>query len=361
MRKQFVIMSSLTCLYLLAGSAVPVRADDVYVDLSVLNELRSGEPAVYKPAPLFPEVKSPSRKNSAERKVSAPMLSKSAAVKKKKTPVAKKTAPKVVIPEKAVPVSGLRVSVPALELKNVSENIEKNAAAPVAAIKKELLPELPTSAAPDLSSESAQVAAQPVAEKAFEDAKERTEQALPPASNEMKVEIPEPAVENPVPVAEKPELPKVPEMVFVPQKAPEKTESVSAAVRENPVSSVEAPAPQSAEMPQLLVPTARPALPVSDRVISFAPGSEELTPENRQKIDAISAGFENPGANMIAINSYNYDDGNDVFTKKRLSLRRIVAVRSYLLGKGYKNFMPKVINLTDDASKADVVELEEVK
>lgn len=31
------------------------------------------------------------------------------------------------------------------------------------------------------------------------------------------------------------------------------------------------------------------------------------------------------------------------------------------LGQGYKNFMPKVINLTDDASKADVVELEEVK
>ena len=345
MRKQFVIMSSLTYLYLLAGSAVPVRADDVYVDLSVLNELRSGEPAVYKPAPLFPEVKSPSRKSSAERKVSAPMLSKSAAVKKKKTPVAKKTAPKVVIPEKAVPVSGLRVSVPALELKNVSENIEKNAAAPVAAIKKELLPELPTSAAPDLSSESAQVAAQPVAEKAFEAAKEQAGQALPPASTEIKVEIPEPAVENPVPVAEKPELPKVPEMVFV---------------RENPVPSVEASAPQSA-MPQLLVPTARPTLPVSDRTIGFAPGSEELTPENRQKIDAIIAGFENPGANMIAINSYNYDDGNDVFTKKRLSLRRIVAVRSYLLGKGYKNFMPKVINLTDDASKADVVELEEVK
>lgn len=360
MRKQFVIMSSLTCLYLLAGSAVPVRADDVYVDLSVLNELRSGEPAVYKPAPLFPEVKSPSRKSSAERKVSAPMLSKSAAVKKKKTPVAKKTAPKVVIPEKAVPVSGLRVSVPALELKNVSENIEKNAAAPVAAIKKELLPELPTSAAPDLSSESAQVAAQPVAEKAFEAAKEQAGQALPPASTEIKVEIPAPAVESPVPVAE-PELPKVPEMVFVPQKTPEKTETAPAVVRENPVSSVEAPAPQSAEMPQLLVPTARPALPVSDRVIGFAPGSEELTPENRQKIDAIIAGFENPGANMIAINSYNYDDGNDVFTKKRLSLRRIVAVRSYLLGKGYKNFMPKVINLTDDASKADVVELEEVK
>ena len=360
MRKQFVIMSSLTCLYLLAGSAVPVRADDVYVDLSVLNELRSGGPVVYKPAPLFPEVKSPSRKSSAERKLPAPASSKSATVKKKKTPVAKKTAPKVVIPEKAVPVPGLRVSVPALELKNVSENIEKDAAAPVAAIKKEPLPELPTSVAPDLSSESAQVATQPVAEKAFEAAKEQAGQALPSASNEIRVETPEPAVENPVPVAEKPELPKVPEMVFVPQKAPEKTESVSAAVRENPVPSVESSAPQSA-MPQLLVPTARPTLPVSDRTIGFAPGSEELTPENRQKIDAIIAGFENPGANMIAINSYNYDDGNDVFTKKRLSLRRIVAVRSYLLGKGYKNFMPKVINLTDDASKADVVELEEVK
>ena len=361
MRKQFVIMSSLTCLQLLAGSVVPVRADDVYVDLSVLNELRSGEPAVYKPAPLFPEVKSLSRKSSAERKVSAPMLPKSAAVKKKKTPVAKKTASKIVIPEKTVPVPRLRVSVPELKLKNVSENIEKNAAAPVATIKKELLPELPASVAPNLSSESAQVAAQPVAEKVFEAAKEQTGQALPPASTEIKVEISTPAVESPVSVAEKPELPKVPEMVFVPQKTPEKTETASAVVSENPVSSVEAPAPQSAETPQLLVPTARPALSVSDRGIGFAPDSEELTPENQQKIDAIITGFENPGANMIAINSYNYDDGNDVFTKKRLSLRRIVAVRSYLLGKGYKNFMPKVINLTDDASKADVVELEEVK
>lgn len=103
MRKQFVIMSSLTYLYLLAGSAVPVRADDVYVDLSVLNELRSGEPAVYKPAPLFPEVKSPSRKSSAERKVSAPMLSKSAAVKKKKTPVAKKRRLKSLFPKRRFP------------------------------------------------------------------------------------------------------------------------------------------------------------------------------------------------------------------------------------------------------------------
>lgn len=354
MRKQFVVMSSLTCLYLLAGSAVPVWADDVYVDLSVLNELRSDGSVVYKPSPLFPEVKSLSRKSSAERKVSAPASSKSAAVKKKKMPVTKKTAPKVIIPEKTVSVPVLRVSVPALELKNVSENIEKDAAAPVATIKKEPLPELPSSVAPDLSSESALVAMQPVAEKAFENAKERAEQALPARSVEVKAE-------TSVSSTGKQELPKVPEMVFVPQKAPEKTESVSAAVRENLVSSVEAPAPQSAEMPQLLVPTARPALPVSDRVIGFAPGSDELTAENRQKIDAIIAGFENPGANMIAINSYNYDDGNDVFTKKRLSLRRIVAVRSYLLGKGYKNFMPKVINLTDDASKADVVELEEVK
>ena len=61
------------------------------------------------------------------------------------------------------------------------------------------------------------------------------------------------------------------------------------------------------------------------------------------------------------INSYNYDDGNDVFNKKRLSLRRIVAVRSYLLNRGYKNFMPKVINLTDDVSQSNVVELDEIK
>ena len=116
--------------------------------------------------------------------------------------------------------------------------------------------------------------------------------------------------------------------------------------------------------PTLLVqaePIVKSATAITNTQIVFAEGSDELTIDNQRKLDAIIASFSNPTANMIAINSYNYDDGTDVFNKKRLSLRRIVAIRSYLLNLGYKNFMPKVVNLTDDASKNNVVELEEIK
>ena len=65
--------------------------------------------------------------------------------------------------------------------------------------------------------------------------------------------------------------------------------------------------------------------------------------------------------NKIMILSYKYEDGKDSFKKKRISLNRAIEVRSYLLGKGYKNFSIKVINISGDAEKRNLVEIEELK
>lgn len=80
------------------------------------------------------------------------------------------------------------------------------------------------------------------------------------------------------------------------------------------------------------------AKPVADaekvkREIVFAEGSSELDDLSKEKIDAIIASFDNAGANKIAIMAYNYDNGQDVFRKKRQSLNRAIEIRSYLWPK----------------------------
>ena len=98
-----------------------------------------------------------------------------------------------------------------------------------------------------------------------------------------------------------------------------------------------------------------------DRKIFFADDEAALSEANKQNIDLILQSFRALPDGKIAINSYNYDDGNDVFKKKRQSLDRAIAVRSYLLSKNYKNFSIKVVNVTDDDSKKNLVEIEEIK
>ena len=93
----------------------------------------------------------------------------------------------------------------------------------------------------------------------------------------------------------------------------------------------------------------------------FAPDSDEVTDELQKQIDQIIASFTDATNNKIAIYSYNLDDGVDTFKKKRISLNRAVAVRSYLLPKGYKNFSIKVINIDGSSDKVNTVELEELK
>ena len=98
-----------------------------------------------------------------------------------------------------------------------------------------------------------------------------------------------------------------------------------------------------------------------DNKIYFAEESASLTEADKKQIDKLLQSFGNPQENKIAINSYNFEDGKDVFKKKRRSLDRAIAVRSYLLSKKYKNFSIKVVNVTDDESKKNLVEIEEIK
>ena len=83
--------------------------------------------------------------------------------------------------------------------------------------------------------------------------------------------------------------------------------------------------------------------------VSFADNSDELNEEiiRRLKLTIEKLGGDYSG--KFLIEAYNYDNDGGIFSRKRLSLNRAVAVRSYLLGEGYKSFSIKIIN-TEDAS-----------
>ena len=105
---------------------------------------------------------------------------------------------------------------------------------------------------------------------------------------------------------------------------------------------------------------AKPAA-VQKSEISFSPEGGELTSAMQTEIDNIIGAFENAKENKIAIYSFNLDDGEDSFRKKRIALNRAIAVRSYLLAKGYKNFSIKVVNLTEANGMENAVRIEELK
>ena len=258
-------------------------ADDVYVDLSVLDEIGSGSaPSAYaRPEPLFPIIKNTPQFPVVKKK---PVQ---AAVKKK--PVKKKKA-------KAKPVEKEdKITLPEKPAKTVEEKIVE----PEAAKAPAPIP------APEASKPAEKISPTPVV----------------PVKTET--------VEN-APVAES-----------VPAAAEEKVEPLIPVAGSNTSKAVD--------------------VEKLKREIVFAEGSDELDELSKEKIDAIIASFENAKTNKIAIMAYNYDNGQDVFRKKRQSLNRAIEIRSYLLGKGYKNFSIKVINITDDAARGNVVEIDEIK
>lgn len=90
-------------------------------------------------------------------------------------------------------------------------------------------------------------------------------------------------------------------------------------------------------------------------ILVFDGDSAELTSEivNALTAFASSLDVQNPG--KITIEAYNYDSGEGSFARKRLSLSRAVAVRSWLLGKGYKSFGIKIINTEDAALQNNIL------
>ena len=312
-------------------------ADDVYVDLSVLNEIGGGSvPSAYgRPEPLFPVIRN------------TPQF-----------PVVKKSAPKA--PKAETPA---RKNKQKLKIKQVKV-VEKE--------EKIAIPAKPADIQPVREKTNPAVENKPAVAKPAKD----TPVGNKTVKNEAKEKAAAPAVELTSAPARREFVADVPSA----GKAPFKTEEpapdekvspapvvpVKAESDENqPVGEVLAAAEKKAE-PLVPVSGAFAAKPVADaekvkREIVFAEGSSELDELSKKKIDAIIASFDNAGANKIAIMAYNYDNGQDVFRKKRQSLNRAIEIRSYLLAKGYKNFSIKVINITDDTARGNVVEIDEIK
>lgn len=108
-------------------------------------------------------------------------------------------------------------------------------------------------------------------------------------------------------------------------------------------------------------PALQPLIPVAEEepaadVIAFAGGVFELSAENTARLAAIADGFKRPGESKILIYAYNFNDGGNDFKNKRLSLNRAVEIRSYLMTRGYKNFGIKIVN-TDNRGKQNTVEV----
>ncbi len=108
-------------------------------------------------------------------------------------------------------------------------------------------------------------------------------------------------------------------------------------------------------------PVLQPLIPVAEEepaadVIAFAGSVFELSAENTARLAAIADGFKRPGESKILIYAYNFNDGGNDFKNKRLSLNRAVEIRSYLMTRGYKNFGIKIVN-TDNRGKQNTVEV----
>ncbi len=281
------------------GMVYAARAqDDVYIDLSVLNSLQQGTEMTVQP--LFPEVK---EKPAVKKKLQKKPV-KRRTVKKKQTAVAGKA-----------------------EISAQQENMEKAGSK--------------TEARPSAGGEKASTV------------------------NELKQAI----ENNPV----KKEQSSIPEN--------EKAESATSETEENilpedankgvltpaapvVVTKTETTALQPAEKTaaeSVVPPVQTPAENNISRSIVFGAESSDLTEADKQQIDAIIAAFEDIENSKIAITSYNLDDGKDVFYRKKQSLDRAIAVRSYLLRKGYKNYSIKVINIPAGDPRVNTVDVVELR
>ena len=342
MRKILVLAVSV-----LFGSAVAGQtfaADDVYVDLSVLDEIggNNSSSAYGKPEPFFPVIRNtPQFPIVKKAEPKATKVSKKSEKKKKVKKVSaqkkvEKKAEKVVIPEKPKEIMSEPVKQEVVPVQENTQPKEKQAEESLA-----LQPQTSTESKEDVKLPEAKATPQaevaPQAETQampFKVEKTTPAETITPAP--VKEVVAEPVEEAKEPTAEN-EQPEVQQTQSAEEKTVEPLVPVASAV------------------------TSEPEVEQIKREIIFVEGSYELDDIAKEKIDAIIASFDDAKANKIAIMAYNYDNGEDVFRKKRQSLNRAIEIRSYLLNKGYKNFSIKVINITDDAAQGNVVEIDELK
>ena len=302
---KFRLLLSLSVLGMVGAGMVgsACAEDDVYVDLSVLNSLQAAAPAAVV-QPLFPDVKN------------APAPKKPRAVKRKKG-------------EKRQEVKLQKVKA---EAKKAEDKVEVKAEAAPQPDKTET-PVTETVPAADGANNNLDTLRQAIAENSIrkEPGATETSAVKTAVSAEMPADASLPVGTAVVPVENT--------AVVVDDKS---GESLSEVLNNN-------------------VPEETPPEPEKvSNAIKFDAESAELTEADKQQIDAIMAGFEDAVNHKVAITAYNLDDGKEVFYRKKQSLDRAIAIRSYLLSKGYKNYSIKVINIPagdERVNTVDVVEL----
>lgn len=324
-----LVMASV-CALALQGAAFAQAADDVYVDLSVLNNLQPGDSLFVETQPLFPVVKKTPVKKTVRKKKTPKKTVAPAKPVAEKTPAPKKE-------EKAIAILPQAPEIPQ----------------PLAEAKPEpVKPANPITVADDREPVRETVADVDVVRPAETDngkalSEPKSEETSKPAAAliEPAAKVEPAKTEVSVPAAE--ETAKAPEKAAAVQEA----ENVPAAETEE----------KKEIKPLLPVGNKTPAAAEVGRQIFFADDSFEISPENADKIISLIETFEDPRKHKIAIYAYNYDNGENTFKKKKLSLDRATEIRSLLLNKGYKNFSIKVINITDNPEKRNLVEIEEIK
>lgn len=302
---KFRLLLSLSVLGMVGAGMVgsACAEDDVYVDLSVLNSLQAAAPAAVV-QPLFPDVKN------------APAPKKPRAAKRKKA----EKRQEVRLPEVKA------------EAKKAEDKVEMKAEAAPQPDKTET-PAAETVPAVDSAKNNLNTLRQAIAENSIR--KEPVAAETPAAETAVSAEMPADA-SLPVETAV---VPVENTAVVVDDKS---GESLSEALNNN------VPAETQSEPEKV------------SNAIKFGAESSELTEADKQQIDAIMAGFEDAVNHKVAITAYNLDDGKEVFYRKKQSLDRAIAIRSYLLNKGYKNYSIKVINIPagdERVNTVDVVEL----
>lgn len=364
------------CALVLSNAFDVQAADDSYVDLSVLNSLQPGDSLFVETQPLFPIVKkdtsAPAKVKKAKKKAVKKQSSKSLKQEvKKETPApvnkesvkSQATKAEVKTPETSKPEEKIEIlpQTPAIPQPLADKKDAEKAETP-ANTMPEAMPqalnqtETPAPTAPQSETtttsaeQGAQSSAQPESNAVLTPAPAVSSQ-LPQANAPQKTEpseakevMPQQAVAQPAVTTQ--------EVTTSSTSAPATAPSVTAPIAEQPAQKVVEP----------LIPQASTSQATADKEgIRFDEGSYEISAENEQKILSLIASFENPQKNKIAIYAYNYDNGENSFKKKKLSLDRATEIRSLLLNKGYKNFSIKVINVTDSPDKNNLVEIEEIK
>ena len=299
MAKKSVMISAMSVL--MAGQVM--AADDVYVDLSVLDTIPKDSIGFVGSEPLFPVVKK------------QPLVKKKRVVRKA---IQKQAPVPAVKPQRAAVVS----ETPLITKEEEPKPIAVIEAPVLDNAQPEIIPEQPEYKAEEIIAGS-----QPVIPEPAEDLSQIGEMANQVEDKQSSPEIlPEMSAPTPNPEA----TANQPEDNIMSASISQKTEE------------------QAAFMPREVY------------SLRFETDSSELTADQLVYLDNVRAKLDPSQKKKISIKAYNYDNGEDSFRKKRVSLVRATEVRSYFLNHGFKNFSIKIINTTADSEDKNTVEIEEL-